>query len=73
MSVKEEVMRAIERLPDDATVEDAIERLYLLFKVQRARAAGFRAGHYPGGSACADDSLAQVIWSPALEVQRRSA
>jgi len=26
MSVKEEVMRAIERLPDDATVEDAIER-----------------------------------------------
>jgi hypothetical protein len=35
MSVKEEVIRAIESLPDDATVEDAIESLYLLFKVQR--------------------------------------
>lgn len=35
MSTKEEVVRAMEDLPDDATLEDAIERLYLLYKVRR--------------------------------------
>jgi predicted transcriptional regulator len=34
MSVKEEIVRAMENLPDDATLEDAIDRLYLLYKVQ---------------------------------------
>jgi hypothetical protein len=35
VSVKDQIIRAIDGLPDDATVEDAIEKLYLLYKVQR--------------------------------------
>jgi predicted transcriptional regulator len=30
--VKERVLEAVRRLPDDATVEDAMERLYFLAK-----------------------------------------
>lgn len=33
--VKSEIVRAMQDLPDDATVEDAIERLYFLAKVER--------------------------------------
>lgn len=33
--VKTEIVRAIQDLPDDATVEDAMERLYFLGKVER--------------------------------------
>jgi hypothetical protein len=29
------MLKAIQELPDDATIEDAIERLYLLYKVER--------------------------------------
>jgi len=32
---KTEIVRAIQDLPDDATVEDAMERLYFLAKVER--------------------------------------
>jgi len=32
---KNEIVRAIQELPDDATIEDAIERLYFLAKVER--------------------------------------
>jgi predicted transcriptional regulator len=32
--VKERVLDAVRDLPDDATVEDAMERLYLLAKVE---------------------------------------
>jgi hypothetical protein len=32
---KGEIVRAIQELPDDATVEDAMERLYFLAKVER--------------------------------------
>jgi predicted transcriptional regulator len=32
--VKERVLDAVRDLPDDATVEDAMERLYFLAKVQ---------------------------------------
>lgn len=32
---KSEIVRAIADLPDDATVEDAMERLYFLAKIQR--------------------------------------
>jgi hypothetical protein len=35
MDTKEQMLKAIEDLPDDATVEDALERLYLLNKVER--------------------------------------
>ena len=33
--VKTGIVRAIQDLPDDATVEDAMERLYFLAKVER--------------------------------------
>lgn len=33
--VKSEIVRAIQDLPDDATVEDAMERLYFLAKIER--------------------------------------
>ena len=34
-SVKDEMIRLIEQLPEDATVEDAFEKLYLLYKIER--------------------------------------
>lgn len=33
--VKERVIEAVRELPDDATVEDAMERLYVLAKIQK--------------------------------------
>lgn len=33
--VKERVLQAVRELPDDATVEDAMERLYFLAKVEK--------------------------------------
>jgi hypothetical protein len=35
MSEKQAVLKAIRSLPPDARIEDAIERLYLLYKIQR--------------------------------------
>ncbi len=35
MSTKEQMLKLIQELPDNATVEDAMERLYLLHKVER--------------------------------------
>jgi predicted transcriptional regulator len=37
-SAKQLSLRAVEQLPDDATLEDAMERLYLLEKIERGRA-----------------------------------
>jgi len=34
-SVKQRVLEAVEALPADATIEDAMERLYFLAKIQR--------------------------------------
>lgn len=34
-SAKQRVIEAVEGLPADATIEDAIERLYFLAKIQR--------------------------------------
>ena len=34
-TVKEKVLKAVEELPADATYEDAMERLYVLYKVER--------------------------------------
>jgi len=34
LGVKERVIEAVRGLPDDATVEDAMERLYFLAKVE---------------------------------------
>jgi predicted transcriptional regulator len=33
--MKQQILNAIEDLPDDADVEDALDRLYLLYKVER--------------------------------------
>ena len=35
MTTKEKVLRAVQTLPDDASIEDAMERLLLLAKVER--------------------------------------
>ena len=35
MDTKQEMLRAIEELPDDAKVEDALEQLYLLYKIEK--------------------------------------
>lgn len=35
METKQQILKAIERLPDNASVEDALERLYLLYKIER--------------------------------------
>ena len=35
MTTKEKLVRAIEELPDDATIEDAMERLLFLAKLER--------------------------------------
>ncbi len=35
METKQDILKAIERLPDDASIEDALDRLYLLYKVER--------------------------------------
>ena len=33
LTAKQQVLRAVETLPDDATIEDAIDCLYLLYKI----------------------------------------
>lgn len=35
MDTKQQMLKAIEDLPDDANVADALERLYLLYKIDR--------------------------------------
>jgi hypothetical protein len=35
VEAKQQILKAIEELPDGAGVEDALDRLYLLYKVER--------------------------------------
>ena len=35
MTDKEQVIRVIEKLPQDASIEDAMEKLYLLYKIEK--------------------------------------
>ncbi len=35
MTVKEKIIQAVQDLPSDATIEDAMDRLYLLYKIER--------------------------------------
>ncbi len=35
MTTKEKAVQAVQALPDDATLEDAMERLFLLAKIER--------------------------------------
>jgi len=32
---KKKILRVVQQLPDDATIEDAIERLYFLAKIEK--------------------------------------
>ena len=38
MRMKEQILHAIEGLPAEASIEDAVERLHLLFKIERGLA-----------------------------------
>lgn len=38
VSAKQLALRAVEQLPDDATLEDVMERLFFLEKIERGRA-----------------------------------
>ncbi len=38
MMTKEQILRALDALPADSHIEDAIERLHLLYKVERGLA-----------------------------------
>lgn len=40
MSTKEQLSQVIAGLPDEISVEDAVERLYLIFKLRRALGRG---------------------------------
>ena len=45
---KKKILEAVEQLPDDATIEDAIERLYFLAKIEkgiREADAGLTVSH----------------------------
>ena len=35
METKQQMLKVIRELPDDARVEDALDRLYLLYKVEK--------------------------------------
>lgn len=35
METKQQILKAIEALPDNASVEDALEKLYLLYKIEK--------------------------------------
>jgi predicted transcriptional regulator len=35
MTIKEKVLQAVENLPDDAAIEEAMERLLLMAKIER--------------------------------------
>jgi hypothetical protein len=35
MDTKQQILKAIEELPENAKIEDALERLYLMYKVER--------------------------------------
>jgi len=35
MGTKQQILKAIEDLPEDASVEDVIDRLYLLYKIDK--------------------------------------
>jgi predicted transcriptional regulator len=35
MQAKQQMLKAIEELPDDAGIEEALDRLYLLYKIER--------------------------------------
>lgn len=47
MQVRDQIVKAMQELPEDAGYEDALERLYLLYKVDRGLAQADRANLIP--------------------------
>ncbi|MBM2826874.1 MAG: hypothetical protein HW403_938 [Dehalococcoidia bacterium] len=48
MTTKEQIIKVLEQLPEDASIEDAMERLYILYKVERGirqADAGLKVSH----------------------------
>jgi hypothetical protein len=43
VGTKQQILKAIEELPDDAGIEDALHRLHLLYKVAADVALTFRS------------------------------
>jgi hypothetical protein len=39
MSIKQELISALQRLPEDASEEDVLEQLYVVLKIERGLAA----------------------------------
>jgi len=35
MTAKEQILKAMSELPDDASIEEAMDHLYLLYKIER--------------------------------------
>ena len=57
MTVKERIIEAIRELPDEADFEQAMERLYLLYKVERGLKqadAGEKVSHEEAGRRIAE-------------------
>ncbi len=55
MVTKSEFMKALEELPADATVQDAMDRLYVLFKIEQGLA------DIEAGRVVSDDELSARI------------
>ena len=75
MTAKEEILALIERLPDNATIEDAIERLVVFYIAEgrgiphtegatRIGTTGQWRGYSSRGSKEANSPVASVTWSP---------
>ena len=47
MGTKQQILQAMEELPEDAGVEDALDRLYLLYKVEKGLAQADRGEVIP--------------------------
>ena len=61
IAAKQLLREAVERLPEDATVEDAMERLYFLAKVARGIDAADRGDVVP------HDEVRRRLLGPAAE------
>ena len=42
MAIKQTVIEALQRLPDDATLDDVLEQIHVILKVERGITAGER-------------------------------
>jgi len=64
-SAKQKVLEVIEKLPADATLEDAIERLVLLAKTERgAGGIGCWAGHRSHRGEASTSPVTRIVWAP---------